>query len=76
MAKKLSPRDVFHEAVKKAGGQVKFAELCGCTQGNISQLMRKGSVLPAQYVLVIERAGLADRHALRPDLYPREDKAA
>ena len=63
-------------AVEAAGGQTAFAEICGCTQGNIWQLLQKGSPLPAQYVLRVETAlPQFSRHDLRPDLYPREAAA-
>ncbi|TZG24891.1 transcriptional regulator [Sphingomonas montanisoli] len=75
MATKLSPHAEFREAVRKAGGQTAFAAVCGCTQGNIWQLLKKGSELPAQYVLPVERAGFGSRYRLRPDLYPREQTA-
>lgn len=76
MAKKPSPHQVFANAVVTHGGQTRFAEVCGCTQGNIWQLLRKQSPLPAQYVLKVESAFGISRHDLRPDLYPREEQAA
>lgn len=77
MAKQLNPQEAFAAAVAKAGGQTAFAAICGCTQGNIWQLLEKGSLLPAQYVLKVEQEGLGfTRHDLRPDLYPIESKAA
>ena len=77
MSKHRTPQEAFVAAVEAAGGQTAFAAICDCTQGNIWQLLNKGSLLPAQYVLKVE-AGLTgfDRHELRPDLYPREAKAA
>jgi DNA-binding transcriptional regulator YdaS (Cro superfamily) len=75
--KQPSPIDAFHNAISKAGGQVAFAKICGCTQGNIWQLKQKRSLLPAQYVLAVEAAELGfDRHDLRPDIYPSESAAA
>lgn len=68
-----NPIDAFHQAIETAGGQAAFAKICGCTQGNISQLKLKGSLLPPQYVLAVEGAGLGvTRYDLRPDIYPRE----
>lgn len=76
MAQRTSPVRAFEKAVEKAGGQTKFAAICGCTQGNIWQLLKKGSPLPAQYVLRVEAETGFSRHDLRPDLYPREQGEA
>lgn len=78
MAKNLpSHIRAFHAAIVKAGGQVKFAKICGCTQGNIWQLKKNESPLPPQYVLDVEAADIGfSRHDLRPDIYPRESAAA
>lgn len=68
--------EAFHEAIKKAGGQAQFAKICGCTQGNIWQLKKAGSALPAKYVLAVEAASFGfTRHHLRPDIYPLEEAA-
>lgn len=47
-----------------------LAKIAGCTQGNISQLVRRGSLLPVRFVLAVEAATGVSRHALRPDIYP------
>lgn len=72
----IPPHAVFANAVEAAGGQTEFARVCGCTQGNIWQLLQKKSLLPAQYVLKVESALGVSRHDLRPDLYPRDEAAA
>ncbi|ARR53465.1 MULTISPECIES: transcriptional regulator [Rhizorhabdus] len=73
MAKLMTPHAAFAKAVEAAGGQTNFAKICGCTQGNIWQLLKKGAALPPQYVLKVEAAALGvDRHQLRPDIYPSE----
>lgn len=74
MARKRTPFAAFEQAVKKAGGQTAFAAICGCTQGNIWQLLKKESRLPAQYVLKVEEATGVSRHELRPDIYPTPTK--
>ena len=62
-------RAAFEEAIRLAGGQKKLAELCGCTQGNISQLVVKGSLLPSRFAPKVE-AGLGlPREQLRPDVF-------
>lgn len=76
MAQTLAPHAAFAQAVETAGGQTEFAKICGCTQGNIWQLLQKKSLLPPQYVLKVEAALGISRHDLRPDLYPRDESAA
>jgi DNA-binding transcriptional regulator YdaS (Cro superfamily) len=65
-----SAHSAFLAALAVAGSQVRLAEICGCTQGNIWQLKAKKSSLPGQYVLKVEAATGVSRHQLRPDLYP------
>lgn len=75
--KSPNPVEAFHAAIDMAGGQAALAKICGCTQGNISQLKLKGSPLPPQYVLAVEAAGFGlTRYDLRPDIYPLESEAA
>ena len=62
----------FQAAVAKAPGQTAFANMCRCTQGNISQLLRNGSLLPERFVLKAEAGTGIPRHHLRPDIYPSE----
>ncbi|AOH83636.1 hypothetical protein AWL63_06265 [Sphingomonas panacis] len=62
----------FEEAVAAAPGQTAFANVCRCTQGNISQLLRAKSLLPERYVLKAEAATGVSRFRLRPDIYPRD----
>jgi DNA-binding transcriptional regulator YdaS (Cro superfamily) len=60
----------FQGAVAKAEGQTAFANICRCTQGNISQLLRNRSLLPERLVLRAEAGTGIPRHHLRPDIYP------
>lgn len=58
-------------ALTAAGGQSKLAEVCGCTQGAIWQMLNKPRPrLSVQYVLKVEDALGIPRHMLRPDIYP------
>jgi len=59
-------------ALKAAGdSQTKLAEICGCTQGAIWQMINKPEpALSYKYVLKVEAALNIPRHLLRPDLYP------
>jgi DNA-binding transcriptional regulator YdaS (Cro superfamily) len=63
----------FQAAVAKAPGQTAFANICRCTQGNISQLLANRSLLPERFVLKVEAATAIPREAFRPDIYPPAD---
>jgi len=69
-------RKAFEEALRIAGGQVPLAHMCPCSQGNISQLVRRGSILPSRFVLNVEAGTGVSRHRLRPDIYPPSQSAA
>jgi DNA-binding transcriptional regulator YdaS (Cro superfamily) len=68
--KHLSPFEAFDLAITRAGSQSALAKICGCTPGNINQLVQKKSDLPAEYVLPVEAATGVPRELLRPDIYP------
>lgn len=72
MTESPTPVEAFKSAVAKAGGNSAFSRIVGCTPGNISQLLIKGSQLPDRFVLKAEAETGISRHALRPDLYPDE----
>lgn len=57
------------------GNQSKFADAIGTSQQNISNWLRKGQQLPAEFVLKAEEATGIDRHTWRPDIYPASDAA-
>jgi len=58
------------------GNQSRFAEAIGTSQQNISNWLRKGAPLPAEYVLKAEAATGIDRHKWRPDIYPAPQQGA
>ncbi|MDG2515636.1 YdaS family helix-turn-helix protein [Sphingobium yanoikuyae] len=60
----------FHRAIEAVGGQSRAADLLDCTQSNLSQLIKKGSLLPSRHVLRLESASGVSKHLLRPDIYP------
>lgn len=63
----------LERALAKAGGQSPLARICGVSQPTVwGWLHKRGGVVPAEYVLLIERETGISRHDLRPDLYPRE----
>jgi DNA-binding transcriptional regulator YdaS (Cro superfamily) len=67
----VSPEAALREAIRRAGSQQKLADICGCTQGAVSQMLTKAEPrLSHQYVLVVSGSLDIPRWALRPDLYP------
>lgn len=58
------------EAEPFAGNQSRFAAALGTSQQNISNWLRKGRPLPAEYVLRAEVVTAIPRHIWRPDIYP------
>ncbi|WP_366520816.1 YdaS family helix-turn-helix protein [Sphingomonas sp.] len=62
--------EAFKRAVAAASGQTGLANICRCTQGNISQLLANKSLLPERFVLKVEAATGISREELRPDIYP------
>lgn len=78
MAKKptLTTLQAAIQADPFEGNQSRFAEAIGTSQQNVSNWLRRGSKLPAEYVLAAEKATGIDRHTWRPDIYPAAEKAA
>ena len=58
------------------GNQSAFARAIGTSQQLVSYWLRNNKALPAEFVLPTEAATGISRHDLRPDLYPREERAA
>lgn len=52
------------------GNQSDFARAIGTSQQNISNWLRDGKQLPAEYVLKAEQVTGVPRHIWRPDIYP------
>lgn len=76
MEQNLTPLEALKSAVAKVGGQSKFARLCNVSQPAVWKWMQSAKRLPAEQVLVVERRTGVSRHALRPDIYPREIELA
>lgn len=69
-----------NKALQKAlahfdGNQSRMALAIGTSQQRLSYILQKDNPLPAELVLPTEKATGISRHALRPDLYPREKAA-
>lgn len=58
------------------GNQSRFADAIGTSQQNISNWLRAGRQLPAEYVLKAEEATGISRHTWRPDIYPAPQSVA
>lgn len=74
----MSKPTILQRAVAAApfnGNQSAFARAIGTTQQNISNWLRDGRQLPAEYVLKAEDVTGFSRHQWRPDIYPRAAKA-
>lgn len=63
---------IILDAVKAAGGYAALARGLGIKQPAVYQWKR----VPAVRVLEVERLTGVSRHDLRPDIYPREERAA
>lgn len=57
------------EAITNAGSQAALARDIGVSQQLISYWLKKGGVVPAEYVVKVESASGVSRHALRPDIF-------
>lgn len=69
-----TPKMALEKAIELAGGQQKLGDICGCTQGAISQMLRrKEPRLSHPYVLKVSAALGIPRSVLRPDIYPADD---
>jgi DNA-binding transcriptional regulator YdaS (Cro superfamily) len=58
----------LQQAIERAGGRRELSRLLGISHQAIAHWRR----VPAERVLVIERLTGVPRHALRPDIYPKE----
>ena len=57
--------------------QVAVARAVGVSPQAVSEVLRRNKRVPAEWCLNIERAtaGAITRHALRPDLYPADERS-
>jgi DNA-binding transcriptional regulator YdaS (Cro superfamily) len=61
--------DALQEAVSIAGSQGKFGAIVGKTQAQVGCWVNRDGKLPANLVLIVERATGVSRHRLRPDVF-------
>ena len=66
--------DALAQAVRLLGNQSSTAKAIGVSPQAVSEVMRRGRRVPAEWCLKLEKAtgGAVTAHALRPDLYPKE----
>jgi DNA-binding transcriptional regulator YdaS (Cro superfamily) len=62
-------------AVSQLGSQVAVARLVGVSPQAVSEIVRRGRRVPAEWCLPIQQAtgGAVSAHDLRPDLYPPQE---
>ncbi len=69
-----------YEALTRAAGHFEsvsaFARFLKTPQPTLWKWMNLSKRLPAEHVLAVEAETGVSRHDLRPDIYPRETKAA
>ena len=60
------------------GTQAAVARIVGVSPQAVSEILRRGRRVPAEWCLALEQAtgGAVTRHDLRPDLYPRDETAS
>ena len=64
------------KAVRLLGSQIKTGRAVGVSGQAVSEVLRRGRRVPAEWCLKIEKAtgGAVTANALRPDLYPKGDE--
>ena len=62
------------KAVKLLGSQIKTGKAIGVSGQAVSEVLRRGRRVPAEWCLKLEKAtgGQVTANALRADLYPKE----
>lgn len=71
----MNSREALEDAVRRGGGQTATSEKLGVRQSLIWYWLKrsKKGVAP-EYVLPLEKLTGVSRSALRPDLFPNEEK--
>ncbi|MCD2325319.1 helix-turn-helix domain-containing protein [Sphingomonas sp. IC-56] len=64
------PETPLARAVRAMGSQSSFGRLIGRRQSTVFGWLKDAKLLPAEHVLLVERATGVSRHDLRPDIYP------
>lgn len=67
-----TPFEALMACCNKAGSQSQLARDLGCSQTAIWKMIQSAKRMSAEYVLRAEHLYGVSRHALRPDIYPRD----
>lgn len=66
-----TPYEALLLAVERAHSQAGLARICKVSTTAVWKWVQSSKRLPAEFVLPVEQATGVSRHALRPDIYPR-----
>lgn len=72
MSYNFTPFEALEQAIAVAGSQAALGKICGVSQTAVWKWLQSSKRVPAEYVLATEAATGVSKHALRPDIYPRE----
>jgi DNA-binding transcriptional regulator YdaS (Cro superfamily) len=72
MANEPTPYEALLACERSAGSQSALSRALGVAQPTVWRWLQSFRKMPAQYVLKAEALYGVSRHALRPDIYPRE----
>lgn len=72
MKRSITPYEALLLAIDKLGSNSAMARVCGLSPTAVWKWVQVSKRLPAEHVLVVEKATGVSRHALRPDIYPQE----
>jgi DNA-binding transcriptional regulator YdaS (Cro superfamily) len=72
--------DALRRAKEILGTEQAIADVVGCSQPNVHQVLKRGTQVPAEWCIPLEHATAATgqripRAAFRPDIYPNESVA-
>lgn len=68
----LTPFEALMACRDKAGSQSQLARDLGCSQTAVWKMIQSAKRMSAEYVLRAEQLYGVSRHAIRPDIYPRD----
>ena len=68
----LTPFEALMACHDKAGSQSQLARDLGCSQTAVWKMIQSAKRMSAEYVLRAEHLYGVSRHAIRPDIYPRD----
>lgn len=71
MDTQMTPFEALMACHDAAGGQSPLARGLGCTQPAVWKMIQSAKRMSPEYVLKAEELYGVSRHALRPDIYPR-----